>query len=130
MLKVQPAWPQVYSAEPADCQGETAAPCSGTQPSGESHCAVKRTARSDLLPSPASCARAPSWVALQTFVWTQDELSCSPVWACATPVPTSTAQMAVNVKVLRAINALVGPRLLPLERRLPFPAGINAQITR
>ena len=67
MLKVQPAWPQVYSAEPADCHGEVAAPPSGAQPSGESHCAVKRTERSDLEPSPASCARAPSCVALQTF---------------------------------------------------------------
>ena len=34
MLKVQPAWLQVYSAEPAGCQGEVAAPLSGTQPSG------------------------------------------------------------------------------------------------
>ena len=33
-LKVQPAWLQVYSAEPADCQGEVAAPPSGTQPFG------------------------------------------------------------------------------------------------
>src|SRR5215208_8397672 len=114
MLNVQPAWLQVYSAVPADCQGEVAAPPSGTQPFGDSHCAVKRTERSELVPSPASCARAPSWVALQTFAWAHDELSCSPVWACATPVPTSTAQMAVNMRVLRAIKALVGPRLLPL----------------
>ena len=67
MLKVQPAWLQVYSAVPAGCQGEVAAPPSGAQPFGESHCAVKRTDRSDFEPSPASCARAPSWVALQMF---------------------------------------------------------------
>ena len=45
------------------------------QPLGESHWAVKRTDMSDFVPSPASCARAPSWVALQTFVCAHEEVS-------------------------------------------------------
>ena len=53
--------------------------------------------------------------------WAQEELSCSPVWACATPTPVITAQMAVNMRVLRAITDVFGLQLLPLERRLPSP---------
>ena len=41
--KVQPACCQVNSAEPASCHGEVDCPASGTQPSGLSHWAVKRT---------------------------------------------------------------------------------------
>src|SRR5918997_2359394 len=48
MLNVQPACDQVYSAEPADCQGDVAAPPSGAHPEGDSHWAVKRTDRSEL----------------------------------------------------------------------------------
>src|SRR5215213_3762356 len=130
MLNVQPAWLHVNSAEPADCQGDVAAPPSGTQPFGESHCAVKRADTSDFEPSPASCARAPSWVALQTFACAHEELSCSPVWACATPVPSSTAQMAVSMRVLRAIRDVVGLPHLPLERRLARPTVMNCTYGR
>ena len=63
------------SAEPASCHGEVASPESGTQPSGLSHCAVKRTAIRVVEPSPASCARAPSWVGLQMFTFAHDDVS-------------------------------------------------------
>ena len=73
--KVQPACCQVNSAEPASCHGEVALPDSGTQPSGLSHWAVKRTAIRSLEPSPASCARAPSWVGLQMFSFAHVDVS-------------------------------------------------------
>ena len=73
MLNVQPACPQVYSAEPADCDGDVDAPPSATQPFGLSHCAVNRTDIWEVEPSPASCALAPSCVELQTLSRAHDE---------------------------------------------------------
>ena len=77
MLNVQPACAQVNSAEPASCHGELAWPASGTQPSGLSHWAVKRTRIVSFEPSPASWARAPSCWELQMFTFAHEVVSCS-----------------------------------------------------
>src|SRR5215207_7126597 len=105
MLKVQPAWAHVNSAEPATCQGELASPASGTQPSGLSHWAVKRTCMMSFEPSPASCARAPSCPELQMFTFAHDEVSCSvpAAWAAAAMTARSAAHSATHLD-FRAIE--------------------------
>jgi hypothetical protein len=65
----------VYSPEPADCQGEVAAPFNGFQPDWLSHWAVKRTLMSPVVPSPANCARAPSCPPPQALTFAHDEAS-------------------------------------------------------
>src|SRR5687767_11776285 len=102
MLNVQPAWAQVNSAEPASCQGDEASPASGTQPSGLSHWAVKRTLIVSLEPSPASCARAPSCPALQMFTFAHEDVSCS-VPGCSVP---GCSMVACSVPAARAGTAV------------------------
>ena len=105
MLKVQPAWAHVNSAEPASSQGDAAWPASGTQPSGLSHSALKRTRIVSFEPSPASCARTPSCEALQMFTFAQEGVSSSSSAASAGTAVTarSAAPSATNLD-LRGIE--------------------------
>jgi hypothetical protein len=114
-LYVQPAWPHVNSAEPAGCHGDEAAPATGVQPAGLSHCTVNRTDICEAEPLPASCARAPSWVGLQMFTCAQEELRLSPVWALAAPAPATAAQIAIGIRLLRSTAIAVGSENLPLK---------------
>ena len=109
MSKVQPAWPQVYSADPADSDGEVAAPSSATQPFGLSHSAVKLTDICALDPSPASWARAPSCVGEQMFTCAQEEESCSPPCALALAVTpqASATQITMGIRVFRSTKDLL-----------------------
>src|SRR5918998_6877056 len=108
MLNVQPAWPHVNSAEPASCHGDVAAPLSGTHPLGLSHWAVKRTDIADFEPSPASWARAPSWVGEQTLTCAHDWATCA--LAVPAPTPAKATQVAIAIRVLRSIRAELGRR--------------------
>jgi hypothetical protein len=100
--KVQPAWPQVYSAEPADCQGELAEPASGTHPLGLSHWAVKRTCMSPVEPSPATWARTPSCEGLQMLTFAQEEVSCSDPAVPGTTKAAAAATLSASARLGRA----------------------------